>query len=141
MAFKWGGFAMPCMLAGSWQEMAAVLDMLQDISIPSENLQLDGSDTDRSASVSPDRRKPCCASAIISASSFKAGLKHPRCSSALSPGSPSRSRPLDSLSPRQQGGLYPLCLSGPFRSPIPSKGKLKGSPLSVSAKNRQDWQS
>ena len=125
------------MCAGSWQEMAAVLDMLQDINIPSENSQLDRSLISTSPAVSP-QRKPRCISAVAPASQLRAVSRKPRCSSALSPGSPEHAASRkDGVMPMQQ--LSPLASS---RSGTPSKGKLRASPLSVGAamSHRQDWQ-
>ena len=119
--------------AGSWQEMAAVLDMLQDISIPCENSQLA---TSRSHATSPTHGKPRCASAQNPASPSRAGKQH-RCTSALSP----TSHRLTSKSLQEQQSLSDFVSSSGaplLRSPL--NDKLKGSRLSA-RKLRHDWQS
>ncbi len=129
-------------IAGSWQEMADVLDMLQDISIPSEDVQLGRPASSMSCHASPCEQKPRCASAHSPNSPSKAGGKQPRCSSAFtSRPQAGRQQEVSSLSLQQQLWSGPLSLSGSSRSRTPLKGKLKGSPLSASAKRRHDWQS
>ena len=136
-----------CVLsAGSWQEMAAVLDMLQDISVPSERSQPGRPASARSPSVSPTRRKPRCASAFGPSSASGANNRQPQCSSGLSDyGSPAKAQV------RQGGsGVKPvqqqLCSGvmspdGSLWSGAPVKGSFKGSPLTGPLKRRQDWQS
>ncbi len=136
-----------CVLsAGSWQEMAAVLDMLQDISVPSEQSQSGRPASARSPSVSPTRRKPRCASAFGSSSASRADGRQPQRSSGLSDyGSPAKAKVrqggsgVQSVHQQLCSGL--MSPDGSSWSGSPVKGSLKGSPLTGSARSRQDWQS
>ena len=131
------------MLAGSWQEMAAVLDMLQDISIPSGNSQLGRPFSAMSPATSPQRQPRC--TSVTSSPDYVSSAAHrkPRCASALSPLSPLQAGSEQAgVVPRQQFShdvMSPLATS---RSRTPN-GKIRGSPLSAcgSSSHRQDWQS
>lgn len=130
--------------AGSWQEMADVLDMLQDINVPSEDLQLGRSFSAMSPAMSP-QRKPRCNSAISPDSPLRAVSRKPRCTSALSPVSALH------CAAQQPGAVLKQHLSQAVMSPLAtsrsrtqSNGKMRSSPLSASGRNRShrhDWQS
>lgn len=129
------------MSAGSWQEMAAVLDMLQDISIPSEAFQPSRSFSAMSLATFA-QRKPRCSSAISPDSSSRAASRKPRCCSALSP------RSALHAASQQAGAMTKQLSHGPM-SPLatscsrtPSNGKTRASPLSAcgNRSHRQEWQ-
>lgn len=131
------------MLAGSWQEMAAVLDMLQDFSIPSENTQLGRPFSAISPPTSP-QRKPRCVSVSSSPDYYsQGGNRKPRCISAQSPTS------LLQAGSEQAGVVLKQHLPHGVKSPLATSrsrtpnGKIRASPLSA-YRNRshpQDWQS
>lgn len=120
------------MSAGSWQEMAAVLDMLQDISIPSEDSQPGRPFSAMSPAMSP-QRKPRCNSAVSPDSPLRAASRKPRCASALSP-----------ISVSQQPGAVPKQHpSHRAVSPLASR-TLSNSKMRLAAsgnRRRQEWQS
>ena len=130
--------------AGSWQEMAAVLDMLQDMSVSSDSCHLGRPASATAPALSPTR-KLRCASAVSPSSASKAAGGQPRCSSALSPSSSSglrvRQKEPFSASMQQQLLSGPLSPSGSARSRTPLRGNSMGSPLYGTASHRQDWQS
>ena len=136
-----------CVLsAGSWQEMAAVLDMLQDISVPLEHSQPGRPASARFPSVSPTRRKPRCASAFGPSSASTADGRQPQRSSGLSDyDSPAKAKVrrggsgVESVQQQLCSGL--MLPDGSSWSGTPVKGSLKVSPLTGSARRRQDWQS
>lgn len=132
--------------AGSWQEMAAVLDMLQDISVPSEHSQPGRPASARSPSVSPTGRKPRCASAFGPSPASRADSRQPQRSSGLSHhASPAKAKVrhegsgVESVQQQLCTGL--MLPDGSSWSGTPVKGSLKVSPLTGSARHRQDWQS
>ena len=141
----WSDVEVACgVAAGSWQEMAAVLDMLQDMSVPSDSCHLGRPASATSPALSP-ARKPRCASAVSPSSASKAAGRQPRCSSPFSPSSPTRlrMRQKEPFSPSTQQHLLsgPLSPSGSARSRTPLRGNSMGSPLYGTASHRQDWQS
>lgn len=122
--------------AGSWQEMAAVLDMLQDISIPSQDSQTGRPFSAMSPTMSP-QRKPRCNSAVSPSSPpLRAVSRKPRCPSALSPTSALRQPEAVPKQHLSHGMMSPLATS---RSRTPSNSKM---PLTASgSKSRQEWHS
>ncbi|KAL0038425.1 hypothetical protein WJX77_006050 [Trebouxia sp. C0004] len=114
----------------SWQEMAAVLDMLQDISVLSEYSQPGRPASARSPSVSPTRRKPRCASAFGPSSTSGADGRQPKRSSVLSDyGSPAKAKVgqegcgVQSVQQQLCSGL--MSSDGSLWSGTPVKGSFK----------------
>lgn len=137
-------------IAESWQEMAAVLNMLQDMSEATECMPPEQDDLQRPASAqapmsSQSQQQGRCASAYSPAGSKAEWLQH----FASVPTSPNTSRMTDDRQMSPLHGQHPLsarCKSASCRSKASSaeKSKHRNSPLSASAKRQpacmREWQ-